>query len=65
VFFEHAQFGFLGGLPADEFTSSRRAEYPGGREKCREFRLQPLFAKIYRENICELPAQGINSREQG
>jgi hypothetical protein len=27
--------------------------------------IQPLFAKIYRENICELPAQGINSREQG
>jgi hypothetical protein len=82
VFFEHAQFGFLGGFAADELTVSRRADFPGRREKCREFR---RFSRCFRKYIaktsansalCEripyadeqgifLPAQGINSREQG
>jgi hypothetical protein len=48
--------GSLASSPWIDFTISRRAEFPGGREKCREFR-----------RIC-LPyaaEQGIYSSEQG
>ncbi len=46
--------GVLGGLPRIKSTIPWCAEFPGGREKCREFpRIQPFSAKIRRENVCE------------
>jgi hypothetical protein len=66
---------FLGGLPTDKFPGSRRVEFPGSREKSREFL---GFNRSLRKSVsktCVIPGicalipyaieQGINSREQG
>ena len=67
--------GVLGGLPRIKSTIPWCAEFPGGREKCREFpRIQPFSAKSVAKtsansDICErIPyaaEQGINSPEHG
>jgi hypothetical protein len=53
VFFEHAQFGFLGGLPR---TNSRDSDVQNSlwQGKMQGISpIQPFFPKTHRENICE------------
>src|SRR5271170_1090659 len=62
-------------LAAEQFTVSQRAEFPAGREKCREFR---RFSRFLRTSVSKTSAnsafckripyadeQGIFSRRQG
>jgi hypothetical protein len=58
MFFEHAQFGFLGGLPR---TNSRAYNVHAAGKMRGIPPIQLPFSKIHRENICEFSNLRANS----